>query len=369
MNISIFNNKYSKEKDAVYCSLLKLACVNDSVTYNQSEIALAIRTLNQVVAYQSVHKRLLPLLLAKAKKLNIFKRLNKPVQELLLKSTKLGIVSQLAKQYQLDILIKEFNVHNVPIILLKSTAFNNTLYANEYPRLSNDIDILVQKKHWAKAQNIMANVMDYKAKIFPDVFGDAYEVSYTPKTKVGDNVDLHMALINPILFDIEENYLWETSSIHPIYENNNIRQLSAECCLLHQAIHAFSDMNFCKYNLVDTHEILTQRNPNIEHVINMAKKWGCEVPLYFLLNNYQNIIQDSIDEKLIKSVKPSTIKNKIAIRLLNSRYTQPGMLKKSKRYRFNQLTSFFVFVGRVKNVFRMLKVFLIHYVKAQSKNY
>ncbi len=368
MNISILKKQYIKEKDAVYCRLLRLACINDSVTYNQTEMALAISTLNQLDVYQSVHKRVLPLLLAKAKKLNIFERLNESVQQILLKNTKLGIVSQLAKQYQLDILINELNDHEIPMILLKSTAFTNTLYSKEYPRLSNDIDILVKKKDWNKAQNIIANVMDYKAKVLPDVFGDAYEITYTPKGKAGDSVDLHMALINPLLFDIDENYLWETSRRHPLYQNENIRELSAECSLLHQAIHAFSDMNFCKYNLVDTHEILIQLKPNIDEVIGLAKSWGCELPLYFLLKNHQNIIQNDIDDRLIKSIEPSIIKNKIAISLLNSKFNQPSLFKKSKRYRFNQLMSLFVFVGNLKNVFRMQWVFLTSYLKVHSKN-
>ena len=367
MNISILKQQYIKEKDAVYCSFLRLACVNDNVIYNQSEITLAISTLNQLSIYESVHKRLIPLLLAKANKLNVFDRLNESTQLALLRNTKLGIVSQLAKQYQLDILINELNDHKIPMILLKSTAFTNTLYSKEYPRLSNDIDILVKKKDWNKAQNIIANIMDYKAKVLPDVFGDAYEITYTPKGKTGDSVDLHMALINPLLFDIDENYLWKTSQSHPLYKNENIRELSAECSLLHQAIHAFSDMNFCKYNLVDTHEILMQCNPDIDEVIRLARWWGCTLPLYFLLKNHQNIIQNDINDSLIKSIEPSIITKKIAVALLNSKYNQAGLLKKTKRYRINQLISLFVFVGNKKNVFRMLYVFLSGYLKVTKK--
>lgn len=368
MNISLLKQQYVKEKDTIYCSLLRLACINDNKTYNQTEITSAISTLNQISAYEGVHKRLIPLLLAKSKKLNIFEGLNKPTQHALLKGTQIGVVSQLAKQYQLNILIDELSEHQIPIILLKSTAFSNRLYSKEHPRLSNDIDILVQEENWVKAQNIIANVMNYKAKTLPDVFGDAYEISYIPKGSTGDSVDLHMALINPLLFNINENYLWQTSLKHPFYNNDKIRELSAECALLHQAIHAFGDMNFCKYNLVDTHEILTQLKPNIDEVISLAQQWKCTLPLYFLLNNHQNIIENKINDKFIKSIEPSTIKKQIAIRLLNSEFNQPSLSSKSKRYRFNQLMSLFVFVGSLKNVFRMQWVFLISYLKLDSKN-
>jgi len=316
--------KYHKENDIIYCNLLRLACHSNKSTNNESNAQMAIDSLNQIPKYAKVHKRLIPLLYRQAKSLNVLQQLNNTAQHILKSGTQLSVISQLAKQQQLSVVVNELSIkHNIPVILLKSTAFNHKLYHKSYPRSSNDLDLLVQPKHWQQAKQILAKVMQYQAKAMPDVFGDAYEVSYIPKGKVGDSVDLHMALINPLLFPINQNYLWTNSTQHPVFNHENIKELSPECALVHQAIHAYSDMNFCKYNLVDSAEIINQLQPNMQLMVNLAKQWQASLPMYLLLKNINDVLGITIDKTVLKLIKPSPVKHKIATWLLNSEHNQP----------------------------------------------
>ena len=96
----LFNKpkKYRKEEDPVYIGLLRLACVSDFTEYNDKALNEAIEILNQLPYYSKVHWRLLPLLNAKAKKLNVFEKLKPDVQQLLKEETQKGIIRELAKE-------------------------------------------------------------------------------------------------------------------------------------------------------------------------------------------------------------------------------------------------------------------------------
>lgn len=238
-------------------------------------------------------------------------------------------------------------MHNIPLILLKGAAFTEVLYSSQAPRTSNDLDILIQKKHWHKAVSAIKTVMNYTEKPQPDVFGDLYELSFVPKNKVGSALDLHASLIHPLLFKICEEQLWKKSVKHPSFTNELVRTLSPEHALIHQALHAYKDMDFCKYNLVDSHEIINTQTPDLEKTIAIAKQWGAVTPLYVLLKNCSLIMESDIDNKLLNSIKPSFFVNYMTKKLLKSRFTQPIENRKPLRYRVNQVLGQFIFTGSI----------------------
>jgi hypothetical protein len=96
--------------------------------------------------------------------------------------------------------------------------------------------------------------MDPLLKDKKEFFDDLYESSFVPKSKVGAILDLHKPLTHHKLFNIVEEEVWQASAAHPAFKNNNEKMLSPEHTFLHRAIHDFKDMNFCKYNLVDSHK-------------------------------------------------------------------------------------------------------------------
>lgn len=349
---------YAKNQDPTYFNLLRLAQVSDQTSYLPLELATTVNTLNQLDRYAKIHQRILPLLNAKALKLNIFNELNKSIQQLLTTQTQRGIITELARQQQLKVIIKELSSKNIPIILLKGAAFANVLYSQHAPRTSNDLDILIQKKYWHQAVANIKNVMNYTEKPQPDVFGDLYELSFMPKHKVGAALDLHSSLTHPLLFNIDEQQLWENSIEHPSFNNKLVRTLSPEHALIHQAIHAYKDMDFGKYNLIDSHEIITAQSADIEKAITTAQEWGASKPLFVLLKNCHEIMNTAIEIKAINKTKPAFITQYIMEKLLKSRFTQPIENKKPLRYRINQILGQFVFTGSIKKPLALQWLFI-----------
>jgi hypothetical protein len=340
--------KFVKDLNENYYELLRLARISESTLSKNSDLENATDTLNTLHLYSKEHKRIIPLLNNKAKKLKIFNNLSSEIQDLLIKNTQQGIVTELAREQQLTKIIDLLLENNIPIILLKGAAFVGVLYEKLSPRTSNDLDILIQKKHWDKAVSLMKTIMNYYEKPNPDVFGDLYELSFTPKQQTGAALDLHSSLIHPLLFNVNYEKLWEESVSHPSYTNSNVRMLSAEHALLHQAIHAFKDMNFCKYNLLDSHELISQNAIDIERVIKIAKSWNAQIALYILLTNCKEIMDSNISPQLIEGIKPNCILERLSVILLRSRFTQPVGNNKPIRYRINQVLSQFVFTASIK---------------------
>jgi hypothetical protein len=347
-NSKIGLKAYIKEHDPLYCGLLKLACVTDHTDYGVEELQQAVDTFNYLADYVKVHQRLLPLLYAKARHLGIFKQLTEQTQRVLVQSLQQGIITELAKSKQLKQILEILSTQHIPVILLKGVAFSKLLYASDAPRTSNDIDLLVKKEQWQQAQTAMDTIMVYKQKAIPDVLADVYEVSFKPLSKIGNILDLHRGLTHPGLFNITEQALWQNSVIHPYFNDTNVRTLSPEQSLIHQAIHAYTDMNFCKYNLLDSHEIINTLKPDIALTIEIAKDWGASVSVYYLLKNCIEIMDSKIDATLLHSIQPSKLRHYVADKLLRSKFAQPTATKKLIRYRINQLISQFVFCGSIK---------------------
>lgn len=345
-----------KEHNETYFELLRLARISGCSGNHVIDLSAATTLLNKLPLLhngrkQKEHKRIIPLLNDKAHKLAFFKALSAESQKILTTITQQGIVTELARKRQLNNIIAVLSAHNIPIVLLKGAAFADVLYSAKAPRTSNDLDILIQQKHWHQAVSLIKTIMNYTEKSQPDVFGDLYELSFIPKGKMGAALDLHASLINPLLFKISEEQLWGNSVEHPSFNNKLVRMLSPEHALIHQAVHAYKDMDFCKYNLVDSHEIIMAQQPDIRKTIVIAKEWGAIIPLFALLKNCSEVmgsdIENYIDSDVLKQIEPNPVIYKVMVKLVKSRFTQPIANKKPFRYRVNQVIGQFVFSGSV----------------------
>jgi hypothetical protein len=357
---------YIKDQDPLYCGLLKLACVSDRSNYSPAELDQAIVTLNSLPDYIKVHQRIIPLLNSKARTLGVFEKLNERTKQLLIMYTQQGIISELAKSKQLKQILNVLMTQHIPVILLKGVAFNNVLYNSNAPRTSNDIDLLVKKEHWPQA---IKTIMDPLLKDKKEVFDDLYESSFVPKSQIGAALDLHISLIHPGLFTIEQKSLWQNSVVHPSFNEANVRMLSAEHALIHQAIHAFKDMNFSKYNLLDSHEIIKQLKPDLELTVKIADESGASLPCYYLLKNCVDIMSSKIDEQLLSNIQSSRFRQYAANKLLASKFAQPSVDAKPIRYRINQVLSQFVFTGSITSTINFQWLFVSEFFKQKIQTY
>lgn len=355
--------EFTKNCPAGYFELLQLATISDGSTVSDEAKSAAIDTLNHVNTFKSIHKRILPLLNEKAHSLNVFTKLSAETQHILTSATQQGVITELARKKQLKDIVVTLAQHNIPIIVLKGAAFAGTLYSSDAPRTSNDLDILIQEQHWEQAVKTIKGLMNYTQKPQPDVFGDLYELSFLPNSAIGAALDLHSSLIHPLLFSINEQQLWQSSVVHPEFNNELVRILSAEHNLIHQAIHAYKDMNFAKYNLVDSVGIIRKQTPNLPKTIETAREWGAGTALFVLLKNCVDIMNADIHEDLVEQVRPSLVIQRLLRRLLRSDFTQPLPTIKPLRYRLNQIVGQFVFTSSVKRPLSLQWLFVMSLLK------
>jgi hypothetical protein len=142
--------------------------------------------------------------------------------------------------------------------------------------------------------------------------------------------------------------------------------LSAEHALIHQAIHAFKDMNFCKYNLIDSHEIINTLKPDLTLTIKIAKAWGVSVACYYLLKNCVDITDSKVGGHLLSNAQPSLFRQYMAGKLLASKFAQPTTTAKPTRYRINQVLSQFVFTGSFLRTLKFQWLFITSAIQQKS---
>lgn len=200
-----------------------------------------------------------------------------------------AVASQKMREQALEMVASSLNEANIPIILLKGMALNNNLYPVNYPRFCSDIDILIESKNRARANQILGEKMQLFVPARKRRFHGLYENTYLFKNRLYPHVDLHYYLAHPDLFTVDERKLWLDSKAHPYYQNENIRVLSSEHMILHNVIHSAKDLSFCSYNLLDTLTILDNDNVDESALFRDAVNWNILSGLVYLTSNIEKI--------------------------------------------------------------------------------
>lgn len=128
-------------------------------------------------------------------------------------------------------------------------------------------------------------------------------------------------------------------------------------------------MDFAKYNLLDSHEIISGLKPDIAKTITIAKKWGACTPLYVLLTNCTKIMSSDINKELLNQAQPGILTLLSIKKCLTSPFAQHIKGKKLVRYRLIQLASQFIFTGSLFRPLRFQWLFVKTYFKQKFQSF
>lgn len=267
-------------------------------------------------------------------------QLHPKVQKLLRDHTLRLITEEMANRQWLIKHLEIFQQANIPVILLKGLAFAGNLYPENAPRLGVDLDLLVTEDNFEPACALLCKTMDPLLLSSKRVatHDTLFERVFSPKKGTRPIVELHRGLTNPSLFNIDQQTLWAASRKHPAYKSESVRILSPEDTLLHLAVHAFRDLNFCTHNLLDAHEVWCQWQPDQEKLLERATRWGARKVLFYLLANCQAIMETPLPGTVLKRLQPANATNWINKKILQST-TLDHAAHASLRYRLIQLAS------------------------------
>lgn len=291
---------------------------------------------------------LLPLIYYNTARAGLRSRLSPELTATLKNGTMRLIAQDMANRRWLLRNLEAFEQANIPVILLKGAAFAGTLYPDNTPRLGIDLDLLVTGDCFDDACAILGRTMN------PVLLSDKrlathdtlFERVFTPRDGVTPTVELHRDLTNPSIFHINQQRLWESSRRHPAYNSESVRMLSPEDTLLHLAVHAFRDLDFCNHNILDAHEAWCQWHPDPERLADRAAQWGARKALFYLLATCQAVMGTPVSDTLLDSLKPSWICDRINRKILQSPVlSTPDRI--TLRYRLLQLMSQITFPDRL----------------------
>ncbi|GEM_PF-4424539 len=169
-------------------------------------------------------------------------------------------------------------VHNrIPAILLKGAACGGTLYDPAYSRLSQDIDVLVQRKDTTALFGLMSSIGQLKPPDPSRRFSAAHshETTIPLNASMPFNLEVHTELHPRFSFHIDPRVLWETSTPHPHYRSDGIRMLAPELQLVYLATHSFFHLEYEPHHLVDACRLIRTFRPDIDRAVRYAREWGC----------------------------------------------------------------------------------------------
>ena len=348
------------KRTSLYFDFLRFAVASrlDSFDINQ-----LIKNLNNVIEYKALLWRLIPLLRTKAVENKLFEQLSPSVQVFLSAAHKSQAALQLAYNSQLESVLRLCVSEQIPIVLLKGAALNGTVYPPHTFRAANDIDIWIDAGHWVRAEAIFRQHMKYQSKPDTHVFGDLYELTFVPKNGPAFEVDLHKHLTHPQLFSVNYHDLFAARQPHLHYDERFVSILSPECSIIHQAIHAYNDMDFLKYNLCDTYMLITKNSIDWHLLVKTSKHFSVSHIVFILLTNVTNIFGLNIPEFVLQQLSPNLIQRKAGAYLLNSKH---GNIANGKtlNYRLHQVASQYVFTH---SVIKPLKFQMLYLYKRLTK--
>ena len=309
------------------------AMCDSSCLSNQTNL---ITLCNSLPQFSHTHWRILPLVYAAIKRLGLMDQIDPEVVTLLKKKTLEGSMHELLKKKQLHTILELLATHEIPVILLKGTAFSEWLYTSEVPRLSSDLDILVRQCDWLKTVNILSNTMDRVGKPVVGVFDDLYEISFKPTDQqIKVELDLHQHLTHPTLFDIDMAKIWDNCVEHPVIHSDLVRMMSPEDAIIHQALHSFKDAEYKTYNLIDT-ALLLRQEISMQVLRRRAVAQKAHIALYILL---EQVALATNDEQLHDEIHLLNV-NRIRVNaikwLLTLNVSSTDILNKSWKFRFRQ---------------------------------
>lgn len=354
-----------------YFRLLRYARLNNIQNDSKTHLAkkdLLVQDLESLTSnFPSGIRPFLPLIYRNAVKTGTFSQLSHQAQSLLKNKALQLIAIDLSNQQWLAGQLLKFEKAQLNVILLKGAAFSNTLYPDNFPRLGSDIDFFVREDDFQKACTLMeesmqAVLLDSKRIATHETL---FERVFTPRKGFGPIVEIHRGLTNPHIFNIDSQGLWGASKRHPAYNSEFIRILSTEDTLLHLAVHAFRDLDFCNHNLLDTHEVWLQWKPDHAKLIERAKEWGAQKVFYYLLKNCKTIMGTPIPKELFDSIALNQNVELINKRILQSKILRNARRRKSFSYRAIQLLGQATFPDRIRQGIK----YQLYYAKVRIKDF
>ena len=235
------------------------------------------------------------------------------------------IATNLKQQAFIRSIAREFELHSITVVLLKSSGLNGYLYPHQRCRGNSDIDLLIRSNEQDKLEQILEKVAYLHNKSDSQPFDGLYEQTWISKQDPTLFIDVHSDLTNPKLFSICNADIFELSTEHPQFNTPAIRVMGPEHNFIHAALHIFGDGYLPHHSLLDAANILNKLKMNSQNLKAICNAWGCKLITQLLISELQDTNLASI---LQSQSIPATLRVKIGKYLLNKNYPVKSLRRK-----------------------------------------
>ena len=164
--------------------------------------------------------------------------------------------------------ITELERVEVPALIMKGHGLWGSVYHQDYPRVSADIDFLVEPENIGKVKKILGNWAPLHGKT---LLHYRYDLEYPYNFRI----ELHWDLAAYRSFSLDFCNIWSDSFPHPMFESDCVRTMCLEDIFIHTLIHSFNHRNLQTYMKVDLLRLLNHPRINIELILEKARLTGC----------------------------------------------------------------------------------------------
>jgi len=329
------------KKSRAYLSLLRFSRISDTAPLPSKSLEEnnTISAINLLTEQRFNAQPLLPLIYKKAISTDLIDKISPKARVFLRHGAMTAVGKSLIHKSWLEKAAYLFYTNNIDVILLKGSAFAETIYPAGFPRVGVDIDILVRDRDFDAACRLLGMTLEPVLLSSQRIatHQNLFERVFSSKSGASLIVELHRGLTNPYIFNIEEARLWSASKAHPKAEYKGLHLLSIEDTLLHLAVHAFRDLDFLSHNLLDAHEFICQNGIDKARLMQRASDWGAKSVLYWLLNNAHHLMETPVADGILDNLEPPAIRKILQGSLLTAHSDMDG--EKKHRHRVLQLVS------------------------------
>jgi len=213
---------------------------------------------------------------------------------------------------KLQLLLKEMNAKQVPVIALKGAHLIPVVYQNLALRTMSDIDLLIHKEDMERTGDILTQ-LGYENTCDQDRYDDIhfhyiYQLNEPGfKSYIELHWDLHYAA-TPIKIDLEK--IWERAQQETIAHEKTL-VLCAEDFVLHQCLHLAVQHCFLfgirpLYDLKET-ILHYQAILNWDEFLDRVRESHLEKGVYLTLFLVRELMQAPIPERVIEALQPQDL--------------------------------------------------------------
>ena len=212
---------------------------------------------------------------------------------------------------ELQKILHAFREYGITVVVLKGAALAQTVYQNWAVRPMSDVDVLIRKEEFTKAEDLLGK-LDYAPDIrLPELkerhLAHYYELGFTKQLAASFNVrcEIHWCLERPSRsFHIDLDGMWQRAE-PAAFGDVDALVLCPEDLLLHLCLHT------CKHRLTGGFRALCDISETIRHfgpqlnwdeVLIRATQWQINSFVYVMLRLSQELSGASVPERILSAL-------------------------------------------------------------------